>query len=33
LIYGDYKQVEQPGLSTGICKACAIRMQAVLAGF
>jgi len=33
LIYGDYRQVEQPCLGTGICKACATRMQAISAGF
>jgi len=29
----NYKQVEQPGLGTGICKACATRMQAISAEF
>ena len=29
LIYGDYRQVEQPSLGIGICKACATRMQAI----
>jgi len=33
LIYGNYKQVEQPGLGTGICKACATRMQIISADF
>jgi len=33
LIYGDYRQVEQPGLRIGICNACATRMQAISAGF
>jgi len=26
LIYGDYRQVEQSGLGTDICKACATRI-------
>jgi len=33
LIYGDYRQVEQPGLGAGICNACETRMQAISAGF
>jgi len=33
LIYVDCRQVEQPGLGTGIFKACATRMQAISAGF
>jgi len=28
-IYGNYRQVEQPGVGAGICKACATRMQAI----
>jgi len=33
LIYGHYRQVEQPGLGSGNFKACATRMQAISAGF
>jgi len=33
LIYGDCRQVEKTGLGTGICKACATRIQAISAGF
>jgi len=33
LVYGDYRQVEQPGLGTGIFKACVTRMPALSAGF
>jgi len=33
LVYGDYRQVEQPVLGTSICKAGATRMQAISAGF
>jgi len=33
LIYGDYRQVEQLGLGTGICKACATRVQTISVGF
>jgi len=33
LIYGNHRQVEQMGLGTGICKACATRMQAISTGW